>query len=157
MIERAARRGDDDVGAALERADLLVHRRAAVERQHRSASSRVAYLWIASATCIASSRVGTRTRPGRAGAGPASPASADPLQHRQRERRGLARARGRLAEHVPAREQQRDRLALDRRRFFVAERGDGREDLFRESEAGKPGRSLRIGLRARQLLNVNSS
>ena len=34
VIERAARRGDDDVGAALERGDLLVHRRAAVERQH---------------------------------------------------------------------------------------------------------------------------
>ena len=34
VIERAARRRDDDVGAALERADLLVHRRAAVERHH---------------------------------------------------------------------------------------------------------------------------
>ena len=37
VIERAARRGDDDVRAALERADLLMHRRAAVERQHRQA------------------------------------------------------------------------------------------------------------------------
>ena len=63
VIERAARRGDDDVGAALERADLLVHRRAAVERQHRAARRPCAYLWIASATCIASSRVGTSTRP----------------------------------------------------------------------------------------------
>ncbi len=34
VIERAARRGDDDLRAALERGDLLVHRRAAVERQH---------------------------------------------------------------------------------------------------------------------------
>ena len=35
VIERAARRGDDDVGAALERADLLLHRRAAVDAAAR--------------------------------------------------------------------------------------------------------------------------
>ena len=32
VVQRAARRGDDDVGAALERADLLRHRRPAVQR-----------------------------------------------------------------------------------------------------------------------------
>jgi hypothetical protein len=32
MVERAAGRGDDDVGAALERADLLTHWRAAEDR-----------------------------------------------------------------------------------------------------------------------------
>ena len=32
VVERAARRGDDDVGAAAQRADLLIHRRTAVER-----------------------------------------------------------------------------------------------------------------------------
>ena len=37
VIERAARRGDDNVSAALERAHLLVHRRAAVQRQDRQA------------------------------------------------------------------------------------------------------------------------
>src|SRR5207249_4713538 len=35
VIERAARRGDDDIGAAVERADLLLHRGAAVERDDR--------------------------------------------------------------------------------------------------------------------------
>ena len=39
VIERAARRGDDDVGAALERADLLLHRRAAVERDDDEAGA----------------------------------------------------------------------------------------------------------------------
>ena len=32
VIQRAARRGDDDVRAAIERANLLLHRRTAVER-----------------------------------------------------------------------------------------------------------------------------
>ena len=37
VIERAARRRDDDVDAALERAELLLHRLAAVDRQHAHA------------------------------------------------------------------------------------------------------------------------
>ena len=40
VVQRAARRGDDDVDAALERADLPVHRRAAVDR-HRDDAERL--------------------------------------------------------------------------------------------------------------------
>ena len=46
---------------------------------------------------------------------------ADALQHRQRERGGLAGAGFGLPEQVAALEQQRNRFALNRRRFFVAE------------------------------------
>ncbi len=39
VVEGAARRCHHDVGAALERADLLMHRRAAVQRQHRQSDA----------------------------------------------------------------------------------------------------------------------
>ena len=39
VIQRAARGGDDDLDASPKRADLLVHRRPAVERHHGSAAS----------------------------------------------------------------------------------------------------------------------
>ena len=94
VIERAAGRGDDDVGAALERADLLVHRRAAVERQHGRAGRRAR-------TCeslrrpASPARASARAR-GRGAAPVVGAARRDPLQHRQRERRRLARAGCRL-------------------------------------------------------------
>jgi hypothetical protein len=62
MVEGAARRGHDDVRAAIERPDLLLHRGTAVEGDDGEVVPR-AYLWMASETCIASSRVGTSTMP----------------------------------------------------------------------------------------------
>ena len=103
MIERAAGRRDDDVGAAAERADLLIHRRAAVERAPRVSVVPFAYLCTASATCMASSRVGTRIRP-RAPprlTGLREPSRLEqPMEQRQRERRRLAGAGAGLADEV---------------------------------------------------------
>ena len=94
-------------------------------------------MWIASATCIASSRVGTSTRPHVwRGAGLRF---GDALQHRQRERRRLAGAGLGLAEQIAPVEQQRNRLALDRRRLLVSERGDDVGELALEPERGKGG------------------
>ena len=124
VIERAARRGDDDVGAALERADLLVHRRAAVERQHASGRRPCAYLWIASATCIASSRVGTSTRP-----------------------HGLARARRRLGRSAAA-------SAARTRRSCRCRSPPGRADralrAAAESSRAGPASAPRIRARSRR-------
>ena len=62
---------------------------------------------------------------------------ADALQHRQRERRGLAGAGRGLAEHVAAGEERRNRLALDVGRLFVAERGDRRHQRRVQAEGEK--------------------
>ena len=61
VVDRAAGRGDDDVDAAPQAAQLLADRLAAVDRQDAGAEARGRTSWSASATCIASSRVGTRT------------------------------------------------------------------------------------------------
>ena len=97
-----------------------------------------AYLCTASATCIASSRVGTST----SAVGAAAILGAelrDTVQHRQRERGGLSRAGGRLREQIAPVEQQRNRLALDGRRLLVSERGDGRDERLVEPERGESG------------------
>ena len=55
-------------------------------------------------------------------------------QHRQRERRGLARARLREADHVAAFHKQRDGLRLDRRRLLKADALDCLDDLLGQAE-----------------------
>ena len=60
VVDGAARRRHDDVDAAPQPAQLLADRLAAVDRQDAGAQL-AAVAWSASATCIASSRVGTRT------------------------------------------------------------------------------------------------
>ena len=103
MIERAARRRDDDVGAALEAANLLQHRGAAVERQHRQASAagvlvhRLGDLHGELARRHEHEAIGAAAVLGAEGG--------DAMQHRQREGGGLAGARGRLGEQVAALEQ----------------------------------------------------
>ena len=91
-----------------------------------------AYLWIASATCIASSRVGTSTRPRGLLARVAL--VGDALEHRQRERRRLSGAGCRLRQQIAAREHQGNGFALDRRRLFVAELGEGGDKRSGEAE-----------------------
>ena len=66
----------------------------------------------------------------------------EPVQHRERERGGLARAGGRLGQQVLAREQRRDRLELDRRRLLVAQAPQRPEQPGVEVERGEAG-SLR--------------
>ena len=84
--------------------------------------------------CAASSRVGVSTRQRvwrwpRFGRG-----LGEPLQDRQRERRGLAGAGLREAEQVAPREHVRDRLGLDRRWVDIAFR---RDRLLRSAGSGR--------------------
>jgi hypothetical protein len=95
-------------------------------------------LWTASATCIASSRVGTSTRP--LVWAPAGDRLLDALQHGQRERRRLAGARFGLPQQVLAGEQQRDRFALNRRRFLIAQNRHRVDDLSTKAQCGKTDR-----------------
>ena len=94
-----------------------------------------AYLCTASATCIASSRVGTSTSPHVVRG--ASLRLGDPLEHRQRERRRLAGAGFGLAEQISGLKQQRNRFALNRRRLFIAEGGDDVGEFGPKAERGK--------------------
>ncbi|MCY1187101.1 hypothetical protein D9M73_280400 [compost metagenome] len=61
----------------------------------------------------------------------------DARQQRQGEGGGLAGAGLRLADHVVAFEDHRDRLGLDRRRLFVANCGDGCENIGVNTERGE--------------------
>ena len=136
VVERAAGRGDDDVGAALERADLLEHRRAAVEREDRQpAAARVLVHGLGDLH----GQLARRHEDEAVGAAPVVGAESarDAVQHRQRERRRLARAGCGLREQVAPLEQQRNRLALDRRRLLVAERRHRRDDGVVEAERGE--------------------
>ena len=135
VIQGASRRGDDDAGAAFERADLLRDRRAAVDRQHGDAEApgvlvdRFRHLH----------RQLTR-RHEHEPAGLLSPIglAAEPLEHRQREGGGLAGAGGRLPEQILAGDQERDGLALDRRRLLVPERRDRGSQLVDQPEPAEP-------------------
>ena len=62
----------------------------------------------------------------------------EPLEHRQRERRGLAGAGRRLGEQVAALEQRRDRGQLDGRGLLVAEGGQGAQQPLVELEGVEP-------------------
>ena len=137
VIERAAGRRDHDIGAPLETADLREHRGPAVERQDRQAP----------AAGVLVHRLGdlhgklTRRHEHEAigAAAILGPERREPMQHRQREGRGLAGPRGRLREQVAALEKQWNRFALHGRRFLVAERSDGRDDRLVEAERGEAG------------------
>ena len=121
VVERPARRRDDDVDALLEGPQLAADRLAAVDRQHPRpepaavAVDRLGHLH----RQLARGHQDQRARHRRA-----RPSPRDPLQQRQGERGGLAGAGRRLAEQVPALEERRDGLRLDRRRLLVAEHGE---------------------------------
>ncbi len=137
VIQGSPRRRHDDLGAALQGADLLVHGRAAVERDDAEAD----------ALRVLVDRLGdlhgqlargdeheaTRAPPLLAVLG-------NPLEHRQREGRRLAGARRRLAEHVATRQEDGDRLALDRSRLFVPEGAHSRHEVGNKTERGEVGR-----------------
>ena len=119
VIERAARRRHDHLRAALELADLTVHRRAAIDRQHRQPHAlRVLVHRLGHLHRQLASR--HEDQPG--GLARVAFLLADAMQHRQGERRRLAGAGRRLPEQIPACEQQRNRLALDGSRLFVTQR-----------------------------------
>ena len=108
-----------------------------------------------SATCRASSRVGTRTSPrGAAAGGPA--AVGQPGQQGQAEGEGLARAGLRAAEHVPAGQRVGKGPGLDRERRGDALLGERRDQRAGQAELGerrrgRGGRAERGGQRAIEL------
>ena len=125
VVEGAARRGDGNVDAAAERADLLLHRRAAVERHDLDAR----------ATGVLVNRfrhlhrkLARRDEDETSRMTAALIVFEQPLDHRKREGRGLAGAGGGLGKQVAAGQHQRDGFTLDRCRFFVAERGERRDE-----------------------------
>ena len=65
----------------------------------------------------------------------------EPLDQRQRERRGLAGAGGGAAQHVAAGQKQRDRPRLDRRRLLVAELLEHAQHLGGKAERLETGAS----------------
>ena len=131
-------RGDDDVGPALERADLLLHRRAAVERHDTSTPAALRVLVDGLGHLHRELARRHEHEAARAPAG-SSGRLGDALQHRQRERGRLAGAGRGLAEQVAAVEQQRNRLALDGRRLLVAERRHRSDEHLVQSETAEAG------------------
>ena len=134
VVEDAAGRADHDVDAALQRPHLLVHRRAAVERQHRAAERLAVLVHGFGDLHRQLARRHEHHARGLAGLAARGPLGGDPVQHRQRERRGLAGAGAGLREDVAPLEQERDRFALDGGGLFVAQRGEGGDELGAEAE-----------------------
>ena len=127
-IEHASRGADDDVGAALERPDLLHHRRAAVNGDDDDAGA--ARIFVGRFADLHGELTGWHEH--KASRAPAEALLAgagiclfgEPMDHRQRERGGLTGAGRGLGEEVGTGEDQRDRRALDGRRLLIAERLD---------------------------------
>ena len=63
----------------------------------------------------------------------------DVLEHRQPERRGLARTGLRLADHVGPAQQRRDGLLLDRARRLIADIANRLEQVGSEAQVGECG------------------
>ena len=118
VIERAAGRRHDDLRSALELANLSVHRRAAVHRQHRQPNALGVFV---NGLGDLHRQLARRHENQSRGLARVAFFLADALQHRQRECRRLAGACGGLPEQVPARDQQGNRLALYGSRLFVAQ------------------------------------
>ena len=121
MVDRPARRGDDDVHAAPEAAQLLTDRLAAVDRQDAGAHL----------AAVLEERLGDlhrqlagRDQDERGRAALAGLADRDALEGGQGEGRRLAGPGRSLCQQVPAGEQGRDRLALDGSGLLVAEGRD---------------------------------
>ena len=135
VVERASRRGDDDIDAALQRADLPFHRGAAVDRHcNRAARMPVSveglghlHRQFARRHENQGARALTRWR-----------VRTQICQQWQREGRRLAGSSRRLREHVASGEEWWDGRHLNWRRFFVAEGREGGEGLFRKAERGEP-------------------
>ena len=137
VIEHAPRGADHDLRAAAQRADLVVHRRAAVDGHDVQVRSLRVLVQGLGDLHRQLARGHEHEGAGLAAIGPG--VTRQPIEQRQRERRRLAGAGCGQAEHVAAREQDGDGLALNRRGFFVAERGDRGHERRGQSERRKTG------------------
>ena len=133
QVLEAAGRGDEDVGA-LARLDLLLEADAAVDGRDLEpldAGERLGLL-----DDLGGELAGRREHE-RGGAA----ARLDALDHRDRERERLARARGGLGEHVAAVEHVADDEPLDGEGLGDAALGEGRDNRARHADIGE-----RLGL-----------
>ena len=139
VIDRAARRRDDDVDPALKGSQLKADRLAAVHGQHADRHF----------LAVAVDRLGDLHRELARGnedqGGNLAVASVrvvfsrvdEPVEHGQGKGRGLARAGGSLREDVLAGEEEGNGLALDGRRLLVAQLNERRHELLVELKRRK--------------------
>ena len=133
QVERASRSGDDHVDAAAQGLDLLTCRSAAVDRDQAHAHG----------LAVAAEGLGdlqgelTGGHEHQSAGLLAVAPGIEALEDRQGEGRGLARARGGLAQHVAAADEQRDRGSLDGRGLLVAEGIECGEEVAPQSQGGK--------------------
>ena len=147
VVDRPARRRDDDVDAAPQPAQLLADRLAAVDRQ--DPGTELAAVLVERLGDLHRQLAG-RDQDERRRAAFAGLPDRDALEGRQREGGGLAGPGRRLGEEVAAGEQRRDGLALDRRRLLVAEAGDRRQQPRVELEGRRSRRCRRRRTRRRR-------
>ena len=151
VIQRATRRGHDDVHSPPKTADLLVERRPAVDRQDACPQH----------PAVAVKRLrhlhreltgGHQDENGRAGGWCGFRAEA--LQQREGERRGLARSGRGLAQEVPTGEKRRDGLLLDRSGLLVSQRRERLQQRRAEAEVreGKHARNVAVRERRERLV-----
>ena len=138
VIERAAGRGDHHLDAALQRANLLVHRRAAVDGYHREPGVlRVLVDGLGHLhRQLARRHEDHRPRGARLGGGRLEQA----VEQRQGEGGGLAGAGAGLADDVPALEEHGNRGALDGGGFFVSQGQHGLHDGIGQAKGVEAGR-----------------
>ena len=131
VVDRPARRGDDDVHAVAQGAELAEDRLPAVDRHDLGADA--APVAVARLGHLHGQLAGRHQHEGDRVTGRV----VDELQRRQREGGRLAGAGGGLPEHVAAGEHLGDGVALDRRRLLVPERGDRLEQARLQTEVGE--------------------
>ena len=134
VVEGAARRRDDHVDAAFERAQLLRDRLTAVDRH--DAQTGAARIFVHGFRDL-HREFARRHEDQAAGVALGVVVLAEHVQERQREGGGFARTGRGLAEDVAAGQQRRDRFTLNRSRFFVTERRQRGNQPFVEAECGK--------------------
>ena len=134
VIDRSARRRDDDVNASPQPAELLPDRLPAIDRQ--DARPHLAAIFQERFGHLHRELAGGDQHECR-GAAFAGPPDGDPLECRQREGGRLAGAGRCLRQQVAAGQERRDGLALDGGRLLVTERRDRAQQTRVELERGE--------------------
>ena len=132
MVEQAAGRGDDDLGAGAQRPDLRVEADAAIDGR---GSDRVLGAIGAHALLDLEGELAGRGHDqGTDDPWAGTPGCVQTLEHGQDERGGLAGPGLGTGEDIAPSQDEGDRLALDRRRFCVPLLADSTEELGRQPE-----------------------